>query len=171
MNEQKYYVKLKPSISVIVEHDDQDNEIEFGYGYLNGLHEFSPMTPGNTFTKSELSEVMNGGLYKEIKGLAEYEADTLADSKTGWSYTDEIITDIEWINPLIELIPVKRGLNMNEKKYYEVCVGCGDEIRYLRVKAFDEDDAINKVFDDDWFSEFKDEEIDNATIEEIYECD
>ena len=37
MSEQKYYVKLKPSISVIVEHDDQDNEIEFGYGYLNGL--------------------------------------------------------------------------------------------------------------------------------------
>ena len=46
MNEQKYYVKLKPSISVIVEHDDQDNEIEFGYGYLNGLHEFSPLTQG-----------------------------------------------------------------------------------------------------------------------------
>ena len=128
MNEQKYYVKLKPSISVIVEHDDQDNEIEFGYGYLNGLHEFSPLTPGNTFTKSELAEVMNGGLYKEIKGLAEYEADTLADSKTGWSYTDEIITDTEWINPLIELIPVKRGLNMNEKKYYEVCVGCGTRL-------------------------------------------
>lgn len=108
MDDKKYYVKLKPSISVIVEHDDQDNEIEFGYGYLNGLHEFSPWTPGNTFTKSELVEVMNGGLYKkEVKGLAEYEADTLVDSKTGWSYTDEITTDIEWINPLIELVPVK----------------------------------------------------------------
>ena len=107
MSEQKYYVKLKPSISVIVEHDDQDNDVEFGYGYLNWLHEFSPWTPGNKFTKTELSEVMNGGLYKEVKGLAEYEADTLVDSKTGWSYTDKIITDIEWINPLIELVPVE----------------------------------------------------------------
>ena len=60
---------------------------------------------------------------------------------------------------------------MNEKKYYAVCIGCGDEIGYYRVRAFDEDDAINKVFDDDWFSEFTDEEIDNATIEEIFECD
>ena len=107
MDDKKYYVKLKPSISVIVEHDDQDNEIEFGYGYLNGLHEFSPWTPGSKFTKSELAEVMNGGLYKEIKGLAEYEADTLVGSKTGWSYTDEIITDIEWINPVVELVLVK----------------------------------------------------------------
>ena len=64
MDDKKYYVKLKPSISVIVEHDDQDNEIEFGYGYLNGLHEFSPWTPGNKFTKSELAEVMNGALYR-----------------------------------------------------------------------------------------------------------
>ena len=60
---------------------------------------------------------------------------------------------------------------MSEQKYYEVCVGCGDELIYYRVKAFDEDDAINKVFDDDWLSEITDEEIENATIKEIYECD
>ena len=41
---------------------------------------------------------------------------------------------------------------------------------YYTVKAFDEDDAISQVFNDDWLSEFTDEEIDNATIEEIYEC-
>ena len=41
---------------------------------------------------------------------------------------------------------------------------------YYMVKAFDEDDAISQVFDDDWLSEFTDEEIENATIEEIYEC-
>ena len=60
---------------------------------------------------------------------------------------------------------------MNEQKYYKVCVGCGDELIYYMVKAFDEDDAISQVFDDDWLSEFTDEEIENATIEEIYECD
>ena len=86
MSEQKYYVKLKPSISVIVEHDDQDNEIEFGYGYLNGLHEFSPLTPGNTFTKSELAEVMNGGLYTQTDSLPFewlYSFESLKE-KLGW---------------------------------------------------------------------------------------
>ena len=95
MNEQKYYVKLKPSISVIVEHDDQDNEIEFGYGYLNGLHEFSPLTPGNTFTKSELSEVMNGGLYRPDT------SDPVLDHDL------DFLNNLEWINPMIELIPVE----------------------------------------------------------------
>ena len=91
MSEQKYYVKLKPSISVIVEHDDQDNEIEFGYGYLNGLHEFSPLTPGNTFTKSELAEIMDGALYR-------------GHEKNIYCV---LLGCEEWINPLIELVPVE----------------------------------------------------------------
>lgn len=33
---------------------------------------------------------------------------------------------------------------MNEQKYYKVCVGCGDELIYYMVKAFDEDDAISQ---------------------------
>ena len=88
MSEQKYYVKLKPSISVIVEHDDQDNDIEFGYGYLNGLHEFSPLTPGNTFAKSELAEIMDGAFYRK-------------------PFLGETGIQPEWINPLIELVPVE----------------------------------------------------------------
>ena len=91
MDDKKYYVKLKPSISVIVEHDDQDNEIEFGYGYLNGLHEFSPLTPGNTFTKSELAKIMDGALYKGH----EMNQDCV------------FLGCEEWINPLIELVPVE----------------------------------------------------------------
>ena len=91
MSEQKYYVKLKPSISVIVEHDDQDNEIEFGYGYLNGLHEFSPLTPGNTFTKSELAKIMDGALYR-------------GHEKNIYCV---LLGCEEWINPLIELVPVE----------------------------------------------------------------
>ena len=88
MNEQKYYVKLKPSISVIVEHDDQCNEVEFGYGYLNGLHEFSPLTPGNTFTKSELAEIMDDALYRK-------------------PFLGETGIQPEWINPLIELVQIE----------------------------------------------------------------
>ena len=60
---------------------------------------------------------------------------------------------------------------MNEQKYYKVYVECGDELIYYMVKAFDEDDAISQVFNDDWVSECTDEEIENATIEGIYECD
>ena len=100
MSEQKYYVKLKPSISVIVEHDDQDNEIEFGYGYLNGLHEFSPLTPGNTFTKSELAEVMNGALYRPDT------SDPVLDHDL------DFLNNLEWINPMIDLIPVEEVENV-----------------------------------------------------------
>lgn len=109
MNEQKYYVRLRN----IVDSNQLDNWLINGAGTIHKLGTVRPSFSTNlglpkiSFTKSELAEVMNGGLYKEIKGLAEYEADTLVDSKTGWSYTDEIITDIEWINPLIELVPVK----------------------------------------------------------------
>lgn len=98
MSEQKYYVKLKPSISVIVEHDDQDNEIEFGYGYLNGLHEFSPWTPGNKFTKSELAEIMDGALYEPEEHFCKY---------VDYSFNCHTFGCVEeWINPLIELVPV-----------------------------------------------------------------
>lgn len=111
MSDQKYYVLLKNLTG-------QPIPIQLcRFGFCGELVDFAKPKlargnyllkgPTQRFTKSELAEVMNGGLYKEIKGLAEYEADTLADSKTGWSYTDEIITDIEWINPLIELVPVE----------------------------------------------------------------
>ena len=100
MDDKKYYVKLKPSISVIVEHDDQDNEIEFGYGYLNGLHEFSPLTPGNTFTKSELAEVMNGALYRPDT------SDPVLDHDL------DFLNNLEWINPMIDLIPVEEVENV-----------------------------------------------------------
>ena len=99
MSEQKYYVKLKPSISVIVEHDDQDNEIEFGYGYLNGLHEFSPWTPGNTFTKSELAKIMDGALYRPDT------SDPVLDHDL------DFFDNLEWVNPMIKLIPVEEVKN------------------------------------------------------------
>ena len=113
MNEQEYYVKLKPSIYVIVEHDDQENEIEFWYGYLNGLYEFSPLTPENTFTKSELAEVMNGGLYKETDSLPFewlYSFESLKE-KLGWEF-NETIDKWEYYNPMIELIPVEEVENV-----------------------------------------------------------
>ena len=104
MSEQKYYVKLKPSISVIVEHDDQDNEIEFGYGYLNGLHEFSPWTPGNKFTKSELASIEDGAFYRMGKHYCKNKGHGLCCKPSGCRE--------EWVNPLVKLIPVEEIENV-----------------------------------------------------------
>ena len=110
MSEQKYYVFQKSLVgkkivSQLVRYKLMSVDAKFVPVSRNKSGRYENRF--SEFTKSELAEIMDGGLYKEIKGLAEYEADTLTDSKTGWSYTDEIITDIEWINPLIELVPVE----------------------------------------------------------------
>ena len=104
MSEQKYYVKIRQEVFIA---DRCGHGGTICHTWISEDYYFSEELFRQSFTKSELAEIMNGGLYKEIKGLAEYEADTLVDSKTGWSYTDEIITDIEWVNPLIELVPVE----------------------------------------------------------------
>ena len=111
MSEQKYYVKLKSFTG-------QPKAIQLAsFGFCGELVDFviPKVSRGNyllkkpctQFTKSELAEIMDGALYKEMKDVVEYRTDTLIESNTGWSFTDEIIGDIEWINPIIELVPVE----------------------------------------------------------------
>ena len=106
MSEQKYYVKLRPEIMYYSLYDGFEINIYTDF-WLDKLGIFVPSTDRDKITKSELAKIMDGALYKEMKDFVEYRTDTLIESNTGWSFTDEIIGDIEWINPLIELVPVE----------------------------------------------------------------
>ena len=56
------------------------------------------------FTKSDLSKIMDGDLYKR----APYGEIQETGSRTGWYHVeDDDSWDDEWINPLIELVPVE----------------------------------------------------------------
>ena len=56
------------------------------------------------FTKSDLSKIMDGALYKR----APYGEIQETGSRTGWYHVeDDDSWDDEWINPLIELVPVE----------------------------------------------------------------
>ena len=107
MSEQKYDVKLKQEAYI-------DNTDMLGHAnyyedhiWLDVDFYFVTKRERDSFTKTKLSKIMDGALYKEMKDVVEYRTDTLIESNTGWSFTDEIIGDIEWINPLIELVPVE----------------------------------------------------------------
>lgn len=83
MEEQKYYVGLKSLL-------DEDIITDF----LWEDHRFYPCFEKSSYaiTKSELTEIKNGALYREF--VKEF----LSDSP--------FKTTREWINPMIELIPV-----------------------------------------------------------------
>ena len=89
MSEQKYYVKLRQEVCIA----DQ-----CGYGgiichtWLSKDYDFSEELFRQAFTKSELSEIMNGALYRK-------------------PFLGETGIQPEWINPLIELVPVEEVKN------------------------------------------------------------
>lgn len=56
------------------------------------------------FTKSELTEIMDGAIYKCHEATAEWNELENQD----WNY-NPYIDKYEWINPLIELVPVEGG--------------------------------------------------------------
>lgn len=103
MSEQKYYVKLEFSSTYL----------HVGYAFISW--DKNKKSCGGycqtEFTKSELSKIMDGALYREIKDVVEYVSEVLIESNTGWVFTDEILGDIEWINPLIELVPIEGEVN------------------------------------------------------------
>ena len=92
MSEQKYYVKLKSFTG-------QPKAIQLAsFGFCGELVDFvTPKVsrgnyllkkPCTQFTKSELAEIMDGALYQE-------------------PFLGETGIQPEWINPLIELVPVE----------------------------------------------------------------
>ncbi|WDA67634.1 hypothetical protein [Lactococcus lactis] len=100
MNEKKYYVFLSPL--------NNGNKPFFqlvSFGFMAELFGFAKCNTKNKngryenkysrFTKSELAEIMGGAIYK----------------RAGENFVREGSTDVyddnEWINPLIELVPVE----------------------------------------------------------------
>ena len=103
MSEQKYYVKLKSFTG-------QTKAIQLAsFGFCGELVDFvTPKVsrgnyllkkPCTQFTKSELAEIMDGALYHVSDDKCDYcrySSDTCGDERCE-----------EWINPLIELVPVE----------------------------------------------------------------
>lgn len=93
MSEQKYYVRFKPNILVTG-----------SFTWLDRDREFSPACLKHPYTKSELAKIMDGVLYKR----APYGEIQETGSRTGWYHVeDDDSWDDEWINPLIEFVPVE----------------------------------------------------------------
>ena len=110
MSEQKYYVFQKS-----VDGKEIVSQL-VRFKFMGENAKFMPVSKSKScryensfseFTKMELAKIGNGALYKEMKDVVEYRTDTLIESNTGWTFTDEIIGDIEWINPIIKLVPVE----------------------------------------------------------------
>ena len=101
MSEQKYYVKIRN----IVDSNQLDNWLINGAGTMHKIGTVRPSFSTNlglpkiSFTKSELSKIMDGALYSVSDEKCNYclhSGDTCGDERCE-----------EWINPLIELVPVE----------------------------------------------------------------
>ena len=102
MSEREYYVFLSPL--------NNGNKPFFqlvSYGFMGKLVGFAKCNTKNKngryenkysrFTKSELGKIMNGALY-----IADTSAHLMGENT-------DFLSDIKWINPLIELVPVEDG--------------------------------------------------------------
>ena len=87
MSEQKYYVKLIPEIMYYSSYDGFESTIYTDF-WLDKSGIFVPPIDRDKITKSELAEIMDGALYRK-------------------PFLGETGIQPEWINPLIELVPVE----------------------------------------------------------------
>ena len=96
MSEQKYYVKLRQEVFIA---DRCGHGGIICHTWLSEDYDFSEELFRQAFTKSELAKIMNGALYSvsdEKCNYCGYSGDTCGDENCE-----------EWINPLIELVPVE----------------------------------------------------------------
>ena len=87
MSEQKYFVKLIPEVVYYSSYDGFESMVYTNF-WLDKLGIFVPSTDRDKITKSELAEIMGGALYRK-------------------PFLGETGIQPEWINPLIELVPVE----------------------------------------------------------------
>ena len=92
MSEQKYYVKL-----LLKQNSPYDL-------WLDSVGTFDYLGLRKAYTKFEIAKLENGDYYKR----APYGEIEETGIRTGWYHvTDDDSFDDEWINPLIELVPVE----------------------------------------------------------------
>lgn len=100
MSEKKYYVALKCDLS-----HRMSREID-GIGHF--FHSTNEEIKSSKFTKSELGKIMGGAIYK-----SKFRHETQDELwRNGWTIREDKVngcTHWEWINPLIELVPVEDG--------------------------------------------------------------
>ena len=90
MSEQKYFVKLRPEVVYYSSYDGFESMVYTNF-FLDKSGIFVPSIDMDKFTKSELAEIMDGAFYKGH----EMNQDCV------------FLGCEEWINPLIELVPVE----------------------------------------------------------------
>ena len=99
MSEQKYYVKSIPEIMYYSSYDGFESAIYTDF-WLDKSGIFVPSIDRDKITKSELAEIMNGALYTQTLSK-----DCMTPDHVYYGSGEEIVS--EWINPLIELVPVE----------------------------------------------------------------
>ena len=101
MSEQKYFVKLIPEVVYYSSYDGFESTVYTNL-WLDKSGIFVPSIDRDKITKSELAEIMDGAFYHVSDDKCDYcrySSDTCGDEHCG-----------EWINPLIELIPVEEEM-------------------------------------------------------------
>ena len=96
MSEQKYYVRLNRCAYI----EQKEGCIYHDVIWIDNDWEFVKEDSRQSFTKSELTVIMNGALYKQTLSK-----DCIPPDHVCYGSGEEIVS--EWINPLIELVPVE----------------------------------------------------------------
>ena len=97
MSEQKYFVKLRPEVVYYSSYDGFESMVYTNF-WLDKLGIFVSTINRDKITKSELGKIMDGAFYHVSDDKCDYcrySSDTCGDEHCE-----------EWINPLIELVPV-----------------------------------------------------------------
>lgn len=95
MSEQKYYVRLIPTVNV-ADYGQDNHYIVSSRLYLDCDCDFSPIEIRESVTLKGLSEVTDGVFAKDVSYNDSTEIELVGKVIDGY-----------WINPLIELVPVE----------------------------------------------------------------
>ncbi len=99
MSEKKYFVKLRPEVVYFSSYGGFESTV-YTIFWLDKLGIFVTTINRDEITKSELAKIMDGALYTQTLSK-----DCVTPEHVYYGSGEEIVS--EWINPLIELVPVE----------------------------------------------------------------